>query len=127
MNQLGARLKELRDIRGLTQRELAAKLNVSPSTIALYELGKREPDADMLGRLAEFFGVSIDYLLGRDLSTPAWWYRDTPPTDVELEEFLKANNIYFEGKPLSENDKEKILTFIKVSWELEKKARKEGK
>ncbi|NPV54674.1 MAG: helix-turn-helix domain-containing protein [Firmicutes bacterium] len=129
MNQIGIRLRELRNSHGLTQRDLAAKLSVSPSTIALYELGQREPDIDMINQLAEFFHVSVDYLFGRD-STPSWWYRDTPPTDVELEEFLKINNIYFEGKPLSEHDKNEILTYIRVRWELERRdreKRKEGK
>lgn len=55
--------------------------------------------------------------------TPSWWHRDTPPTDIELEDFLKSANIYFDGAPLNEEDKEDILTYLKVKWEREKKKR----
>lgn len=44
MSELPARLKTMRALRGLTQRQLAKKMNVSPSTIALYETGDRNPD-----------------------------------------------------------------------------------
>lgn len=59
------RLKELRYKKELSQRELASILNMSPSTIAMYETGQREPDAETLSKIADFFGVTIDYLLGR--------------------------------------------------------------
>ena len=59
------RLKELRQQRGITQRELACYLNIAHSTVAQYETGKRMPDAEMLDALARYFGVTIDYLLGR--------------------------------------------------------------
>ena len=74
-------------------------------------------------------GNEIDRnLLGRDPSTPPWWYRNTPPTDVELEEFLKTARIHFDGAPLTDEDKEDIMTYLKVKWEREKKKReKEGK
>ncbi len=65
------RLKELRAEKDITQRELARALNIAGSTVAMYELGQRTPDADMLHRLASFFNCSIDYLLGRtDIRTP---------------------------------------------------------
>ncbi|NPV92093.1 MAG: helix-turn-helix transcriptional regulator [Firmicutes bacterium] len=65
MSELPARLKAMRDLRGLTQRQLAKKMNVSPSTIALYETGDRNPDPQMLKRLADCLDCSVDYLLGR--------------------------------------------------------------
>lgn len=61
------RLKLLRENRGISQEELARSLSVAPSTISMYEQGKREPDHNKLRALAEYFSVSIDYLLGRDL------------------------------------------------------------
>ncbi|MCK8825363.1 helix-turn-helix domain-containing protein [Fuchsiella alkaliacetigena] len=59
------RLKELRKKEELSQRELAKKLNLSGSTIGMYEAGKRKPDSDTLQKIASFFDVSVDYLLGR--------------------------------------------------------------
>lgn len=65
MEILPQRLKQAREKRGLTQRQLAALLNVSPSTIALYETGDRKPDPAMLRRLADALDCTADYLLGR--------------------------------------------------------------
>lgn len=59
------RLKELRKEKGLKQQELADEINVSKSAIGMYELGKRLPPSDVLEKLADFFGVTSDYLLGR--------------------------------------------------------------
>lgn len=58
------RLRELRKKCGLTMKELGATLGVAESTISQYETGKRQPDYEMLLRLSELFGVSVDYLLG---------------------------------------------------------------
>lgn len=65
MSDLPSRIKKLREEKGLTQRQFAEQFQISPSTIALYEVGKRTPDADTLSKLASFFDVSVDYLLGR--------------------------------------------------------------
>ena len=51
--------------KNLTQAELADKLSLGESTISFYEGGKREPDYNTLQRFADFFGVSVDYILGR--------------------------------------------------------------
>lgn len=59
-----ARLRELRKNKGLKQRELGKLLSLSGVAISLYETGKRQPDTETLRKLANFFGVSTDYLLG---------------------------------------------------------------
>ena len=68
---LGARIKLLREEMGLKQEELAKKLSVSPSAIGMYERGLREPNNELTLRIANFFNVSIDYLLGKtDIRNP---------------------------------------------------------
>ena len=62
---LRARITELRKEKGLSQVSLAKEPGVDCSTIAKYETGDRLPDIVMLCKLASFFGVSTDYLLGR--------------------------------------------------------------
>ena len=59
------RIAELRKEKHLHQVGLAVKINVSQYTISAYETGRQQPSADMLVTLADFFNVSIDYLLGR--------------------------------------------------------------
>ena len=58
------RIKELRKSRGILQGELADRINVSQATISGWENGKIEPSMDALRQMADFFDVSVDYLLG---------------------------------------------------------------
>ncbi|MBS2764023.1 helix-turn-helix domain-containing protein [Bacillus licheniformis] len=60
---LGKRITSLRKQSGLTQEELAKKLNITRSALSQYELGTREPNYDLLIKIADFFEVSTDYLL----------------------------------------------------------------
>ena len=66
-------LRELRKAKGLTMRELGEILDVAESTISQYETGKREASYETLLRLAEYFGVSVDYILRGDgaIATPS--------------------------------------------------------
>lgn len=59
------RLRELRLARKMLQRDVAKLLNVSRSSYSLYEIEKIMPPIDALATLADFYGVTIDYLLGR--------------------------------------------------------------
>lgn len=59
------RLRNLREDRDLKQSDIGKILNVTSQTIANYELGNREPGIRELIILSDFFGVSIDYLVGR--------------------------------------------------------------
>jgi len=72
---LGERLKQLRQEKGLTQAQLGSYFNLAESSISLYEAGKRSPDYATLKRLAAFFAVSADYLLGSP--EPAQLARET--------------------------------------------------
>ena len=58
-------LARLRRERGMTQAELAQRLGVSKSSISMYERGNREPELDLLERMADLFGVSVNTMLGR--------------------------------------------------------------
>lgn len=64
-NKFGEKLNELRTEISLSRSQLAEKLNVSIRLISYWENGQRECDFDMLIKIADFFSVSIDYLLGR--------------------------------------------------------------
>ncbi len=60
------RLRELREARNLSQADIAKALNISRQSYNFYENDKRDPDTQTLKALADFFNVTIDYLLGRD-------------------------------------------------------------
>ncbi len=110
------RLKQLRKDFKLTQEELSKKLSSSRSTIAGYETERKEPDYETLKKIADFFNISIDYLLGR--------------TDVRSQE---QNSIYQENnnsipflkelEALSEESKEeleKYMQLLKIKEQVEK-------
>ena len=59
-------LKPFRERKGITQAELAQVLGLTRKTVSFYELGQREPTLANLVRMADYFGVSVDELLGRE-------------------------------------------------------------
>ena len=59
------RLKELRKKKGISQLRLASDLNTTQNTVSRYETGEREPGIDELIKIADYFNVSVDYLIGR--------------------------------------------------------------
>lgn len=107
--------KSLRTSGGYTQQEIADKLNISRSTIGMYETGAREPDYDTLELIADFFNVDIDYLLGRTDKTT------TLPESIyylnddarELAEFMFKNPEYKVLFDASRKVKKEDIEFVK--------------
>ena len=64
------RLKELRENAGYSQYTFADAFGVAQSTVGSWEAGKREPNLDTIQRIADFFSVTVDYLLGRTDERP---------------------------------------------------------
>lgn len=65
MPTIANRLKELRKQKSLTQKEVAISLEINERTYRRYEAGEIEPSASTINRLADFFSITSDYLLGR--------------------------------------------------------------
>lgn len=121
----GKRLREMREKKGLTQAELAKIASLGESTISFYESGKREPNYEVLVALADILDTTPNYLItGKN----EWWEKDKPPTDIELEEFIKNNsNIKLMGNPLDEKAKDDVIMFLRAAHELIKEKRKAEK
>jgi len=64
------KIREAREMAGLAQNELAAKIGVAPNTLHGYESGKHDPRSDMLIKIAKACGVTVDFLLGLDTKKP---------------------------------------------------------
>jgi len=110
---IGERLKKLREIKKITQQELADNLKISRATYAHYEINRREPDNEILLLLANYFGVTTDYLLGQcDITSN--------DNDPEIAELLKDSGI--EKARLV---KEVTLDELKTGIELIKTIRKQ--
>lgn len=86
---IGSRLQDLRNSKKLSRKSIAQQLNIHESTYGKYELGKRAPDNETIIKLADFFEVSTDYLLGNtDDPTPG--NKKSPPTFAQVEEAYVA-------------------------------------
>lgn len=70
MNTLGERIKDLRNKKGVTQEELANKLSINRATLANWEINRATPDISVLPLLANYFKVSIDWLVTGQASKP---------------------------------------------------------
>lgn len=115
---LGERLKKLREEKEITQKYLARHLGVSDRSVGYYETNQRTPPPDILEKIADFFDVSIDYLLGRtDIRKPS-----SPNVTTENTELDKLIKITSNLSPESIKDLEKYAELLKI-----KESIKEGK
>lgn len=80
-------LRLIREELGISQKELAEKLNVSHTNIYNYEVGRTEPSLDMLKQIAAVLGVSVGYLVGAEDESGRPVPSDLPQKDLDL---LKA-------------------------------------
>lgn len=87
-------LKRLRKQRKLTQNDMGDVLNISATAYGNYELGQRSPTPETLIKLADFFGVSVDYLIGREkkdlIERPP--YEITDKQTLDIVKLCKAMN-----------------------------------
>lgn len=106
------RLKQLREEQDLSKRELAVKLGIPPSTYYDYENGKTQPDLSKIIKIAEFFDVNSDYLLGlsdsrkrivlkreefEHLIPPEYKEQTRDLEWIELEDFCKEKDLTAEN------------------------------
>lgn len=88
------RLRKLRGERHLNQQRLAIELNVTQAAISKYELGVSEPDIAMLKNTANFFHVSVDYLIGFSDVPSQCISSDIPAEDAKpMNKYRQLNDI----------------------------------
>lgn len=87
MYDLGTKLKTIRQKRGITQKELAHRLNKSASAVSSYESNAQLPPLDVIEDIARILNVSIDYLVGTDKSYTIST-RSLTPEEAELLDFM---------------------------------------
>lgn len=90
------RLKELRIKKGVLQSDVAAYIGVNNSTYAYYERGTHNPTPETLCKLADFFGVTVDELLGR---TPQL-FDDARVPKTEVQDLFDRLNVVDQGRVL---------------------------
>ena len=98
------KIRELRKAKKVTMKEFGKIIGVAESTMSLYETGKRKPDPETLSKMADYLGVSVDCLMGREEAQP----QPTPSTAdrqrSDVEAMLRA---------MSEADLEKVYDYAR--------------
>ena len=106
--KIGYKIKQARERVGLTQSQLANKLNISPSTIGMYEQSRREPDYLTLIKMSNILKFSINEILG---------INDSIDLEIILKNLItkiKNHDIKFKGRPLSDNQLKYTLYVLEM-------------
>lgn len=122
MTTFGSRLKQLRNERGLTLSQMADKFHKTKASFSAYENDKRKPDMELVSEIADFFNVSVDFLLGRSKikNDPYEKVKDALEDDPELMEFWdemhKRDDIklmFKQTKDMSPESVKSVVQFMK--------------
>ena len=105
----GARIRELRKKSGKTMKEFGKIFSLAESTISGYETEARKPDIDIFQKFADYFNVSVDYLLGRT---------NDPSTKDDSE---KGEMYFFDKENVTPDEMRDALAYIKARRMLEQK------
>ena len=109
MSVFSERLQKRRLLKGWNKSATAQKLGISAQRYANWEYGSREPDYEMLNKIADIFGTTTDYLTGKtDDPSP----RSSNLSSTDLADMLDNVRSY-DGKAFDEHDKELLTTFLK--------------
>ena len=115
---IGEKIKLLRTKNNLKQSDIAKIIGCSASAVGMYEQGRREPELSVVKKLAEYFGVSADYLLGEDEAG-----KELVPS---IRKFLMSQDgLMFNGEELSDSDIEQIMHAVALSTTLLKGSQNE--
>lgn len=105
-------LKKLRESRGLMQKDVANALGISPAAYSLYEKGQREPKFDFLQKIADYFGVSVEYLMtGEEKKGTETYYLNDDARDMA--QFIFENPEYKVLFDASRKVKKEDIQFVK--------------
>ncbi|WP_237268857.1 helix-turn-helix domain-containing protein [Thermoanaerobacterium thermosaccharolyticum] len=128
MYMFGKRIKELRKKKGLTQKALASYLGISDRAIGYYENEQRTPPPDILQKIADFFNVSVDYLLGRTDKKNIDAANDI---DERLHKVMKELGpdvllAFYDLPNMTDKEKENVITLLEgIKAKREKQKKKE--
>ncbi|SHH54042.1 Helix-turn-helix domain-containing protein [Caloranaerobacter azorensis DSM 13643] len=130
----GERFKQLRKEKNMTQEELAKKFFLNKSSISRYEQNKQVPEMDLLKGFADFFNVSIDYLLGRtDIRnpekelTPEEKYPEVTDVEEAMKIILEQPGLMLNGELLTDEDKIILANAIQMGLRTAEEMRKKRK
>jgi len=116
--KFGNRIAQLRDERKLTQEELAQKLSINRAALSHYENNRREPDYETLQRIATYFRVSIDFLMGgimdsSEISDPNV-KQFIDGLELSDQTLLNKFALTIDGRKLTSEEAKRFIAFIRA-------------
>jgi len=120
----GEKIAELREKRGLTQGELSAMLGITRASLSHYETNRRQPDYETLSALADFFRVSVDYLMGRTshpqvvLSPEVAEFVDR--LELSDEAVLEKFVLTVDGRKLTPEEARRFIAFVRAERSMDR-------
>nr|DAY57441.1 MAG TPA: repressor protein [Caudoviricetes sp.] len=123
--KIGDRMKKLREEKGLMQQDVCNALDIEQSTLANYENNRRVPKTDILIEIANYYGVSLDYLVGRTDDR----FDNSKRRPKDLNKFLQQSEIIFDGDTynLTDEDRDLVMKSLEVAFLAAKRANKRKK
>jgi transcriptional regulator with XRE-family HTH domain len=116
--QIGKRLRNLREKFGLSQTELSRRLKIPNQSISNYERGSRQPDYESLILLADFYGVSIDYIIrGSATYAPKLGQEGRKVLQdifISLEELKNDYTILLENEEVTDEELDEVIIYLKT-------------
>lgn len=108
---LGERLVKLRKSKQIGQDEVAKNIGVARTTYAMYEQNRRQPDYETLKQLANFYGVTTDYLLDFKLESGH---------KIDVKELLESGEFTYSGVELTEEQRKSSIAFFEAILHVDK-------
>ena len=130
INILGNRIKSLRETSNINQQDFAKKLNIANTTLSQYESGKRIPSDSVKKQIAEYFNVSLDYLMGNsDIKNPYKGNIHPDVTEVEsaMKIIMEQPGLMLNGELLTDEDKIILANAIQLGLRYAEDMRKKNK
>ncbi|MDN5302396.1 MAG: hypothetical protein PWQ60_1910 [Thermoanaerobacteraceae bacterium] len=125
---IGEKIARLRKEKGITQDEMAKHLDISRGALSMYEINKREPDTVTLKKIADYFDVTVDYLLGRS-NHRKLTKKDEKDIEKIIEETKQkienTEGLMLDGEILGPEDIDSIINAMRVGLEMAKIKNKE--
>lgn len=127
---IGERIAMLRKERGWNQQQLAGKINVSQSTLAMWETDKRRPNTDALNDLADIFNVSLDFLMYRTNKRRYFELTDKDTKDIakQAQQIIDGMNadasVNFYGEPMTNEQKQSMKDIIEMGLRINREKAK---
>lgn len=117
------RIRNLVNQKGMSLPQLEVELGLGNGTISRWRTSS--PNTDKLQKIADYFSVSMDYLLGRDLALNKRDHQDINEILANTAQLLKQDGLMFDGDPASPEAIESILSAMQIGMEMAKKKNKE--